>query len=134
MKAQNALNHLIGLNRVAFNQRKAFLERMLFLDLRLKRFAEREDAGHNVAEIVRETHRDDGERFLPGGARETLFRNGLPRHIQPNAFVTEQKAVAAVERLAMFEYIGDASRQRVADSIRGDLPTVRRRERAILLL
>ena len=112
----DALGQLARLDGRAADHVEAVAERGVLAEFGPERFAQRHDAGHDVAEIMRQTHRQRAEVFLPRQVQQPAFGDGLPADVEPDAFVAEQETVAAEHGLAMFPEVADPAGLHVADA------------------
>ena len=60
VEVQDTMDQLTGLHRVPLDQSKALLKGMIARDLSLERFAEGQNARHDVAEIMSQPHGKQG--------------------------------------------------------------------------
>ena len=65
MQLHNPVNELTRLHGMLFDEVQPLIKLMRGTHLGQEGFAQRMNAGHDVAEIMRQSHREDGQRFFP---------------------------------------------------------------------
>ncbi len=116
MQGKNALNQLSRLKGIAFDQPKSLMHFLLRIDRALVGLTQGINSSHDVAEVVRKSHREDTKSFLPNSGSQPLLSNGLARNIDPGPIIAQNQAVAAQHRFAPLEDVRNFARLAVADA------------------
>ena len=117
MQADDPMHQLARLPGIVHDQGHVLTVGITRLDLMEELLAQRADAGHQIAEIMGQPHRQHRQSFLPGGGRKPALGNRLPGDVEPKAFVAEHNAVGRHHRIPVLMQIRDPARRRVANAV-----------------